>query len=138
MLTVIPALTGQVGIFGLPRVYDFVLTTKRIAGIVRTSQVGDIATGGFGGSAGIGVKRWLMSTNPPKSYIPDELEDDAARDVDSFVLSFSQIERIKVGGFGSRTLTIKAGGKAYRLGFDTGVWDWLRPPLSSLLPRAGL
>jgi hypothetical protein len=127
---------GQIGLAGMPRLYDLVMTDQRLVGIMKKNLVGAHALGASFGAVGgaLAGKSISSATRQMPLYNVGELDDLASAEKTSFSLSWASMEKGKISGIFTKTLGITAGGKTHYLQFSKKVLESLEDDLLSRIP----
>lgn len=121
VLAVVSGLQGQAGTLGAPRVYDVVLTNRRIVAVSKANLTGALIAGGLLGGvvgglvAGAAAGAITQGRGAPGGYDPATLDTLVSRQKGSFALRFDQVERAKFTGLFGNFLKMHADGKKYYL-----------------------
>jgi len=128
---------GQIGLAGMPRLYDLVMTDRRLVAVMKKNLMGAYALGGSFGAVGGAVAGKMISnaTKDVQQYDVSELDRLAQAEKTSFSLPWASIEKGKVSGFFTKTLEIRFGGKSHYLQFTKQALPVLEDDLFGKIPN---
>ncbi len=115
IVRVVYSVRGQIGRAGMPRLFDLILTDRRLVGVMKKNLTGAVAAGAaFGAIGGALAGKSIADASKSKPpYDVGQLDRLATAEKTSFSLPWGSVERGKIGGLITKTLELKAGDKVY-------------------------